>query len=400
MQKNRLKIAIVDHSPDLGGAEVTLLTLLKNIDRSRFDATVILPSRGAFSEALERIHIPVLIIPLPMRLIRLKRGRAFHSFLVLCASFFFLQFFFLRLCLYLRRNRVHLVLTNTIKAHLYGSLAARLWSIPLVWRFHDILEPSDFSPLLIRFVAFFGRLFPKKILAVSGVTQCYLVKSGVHSPKTEVIFNAIDPDLFEKEGDGKDIRAEYGLGDGVKLVGCVGRIIPQKGQRVLLAAIPQVVERYPDTFFLIVGDIFLNEDAYRKELLETIKKNGIEERVGLTGFRRDIRNVMATLDMVVFPSVAPEAFPLSVLEAMSLGKSVIASDTGGVREMIEDGVSGFLVEPNRPEQIAERIIYLLQRQDIAHGIGKNAKERVAQEFSLRNFVTSMERACSTAVVKE
>jgi len=167
----------------------------------------------------------------------------------------------------------------------------------------------------------------------------------------------------------------------------------RKGRGVLLTAIPEVIATYPDTFFLIVGDIFLNEQAYRKELLEMIEKNGIEEKVRLTGFREDIGNVMGSLDILVFPSIAPEAFPLSILEAMSLGKSVIASDIGGVREMIEDRASGLLVEPNRPERITERIIYLLRHQDISDGIGKRAKETVNRKFSLENYVSKMEQAC-------
>jgi glycosyltransferase involved in cell wall biosynthesis len=397
---SRIKIAILDHSPDLGGAEVATLTLLRNMDRSRFDATVVLPSDGPFSKALEKIGVSLTIIRLPMGLIRLKRGRAFHSFFLLLASFFYLQYYLLRLCIYLKRNRFQLVLTNTVKAHLYGSIAARLCSIPLVWRFHDILVSPDFSPLLIRIIVFFGNLFPKRILAVSRTAQDHLLNCGVESGKTEVIFNAA---ADERSGMGQgpsDIRQEYGLEEGVKLVGCIGRIVPQKGQKVLLSAIPEVLRRYPDIFFLIVGDIFLKEEAYKNELLEIIRRYGIEEKVKLTGFRPDITHVMGSLDAVVFPSIAPEAFPLSVLEAMSLGKPVVASDIGGVREMIEDRVSGFLVEPGQPEQITERIVFLFEHPEVSDQIRRKAKEVARQDFSLKNYVSSIERACRESAMKE
>ena len=335
-----------------------------------------------------------------MGLIRLKRGKAFQSFFFLFLSLFYLQFYLLKLCFYLKKNRFQLVLTNTIKAHLYGSIAARLCSIPLVWRFHDILVSPDFSPFLIRFIVFFGNLFPKRILAVSRATRDYLVKNGVEPQRTEVIFNAIDHELFEMKESFKDIREEYRFGNRVKLVGCIGRIIPQKGQKVLLSAIPGVIQRYPEIFFLIIGDVFLNEEAYKKELLEIIKKNGIEERVKFTGFRSDIVNVMGSLDVVVFPSIAPEAFPLSILEAMSLGKPVIASDIGGISEMIEDRVNGLLVEPNHPEQITERIISLFEHQELSDRIGQNAKEMVQRKFSLKNYVLCMEQACLNAALRE
>ena len=394
----RIKIAILDHSPDLGGAEVTLLTFLRNIDRSRFDVTVIVPSEGTFSRSLGASGIPVSIVHLPMGLIRLKRGKAFQSLLLLLASLFSLQFFILNLCLYLKKNRFQLVLTNTIKSHLYGSVAARLCSIPLIWRFHDILSPSDFSPFLIKCIALFGRLFPKKILAVSKVTRDHLAQNGIDRGKIDVIFNSVDHERLESSGEFKNIRGEYRLENGVKLVGCIGRIIPQKGQKVLLSAIPGVLQRYPDAVFLIVGDAFLKEEAYKMELVEFIEKSGMEKSARLTGFRTDIGNVIQSLDLVIFPSIAPEAFPLSVLEAMWLGKPVIASDIGGVKEIIEDGVTGVLVEPNHPEQISDRIISLFEHQEISDRIGQNAKELVRQKFSLKNYVLCMERACYNSAI--
>ncbi len=372
---------------------MTLLTFLRNIDRSRFDVTVILPGEGSFSMALAASGIPVSILRLPIGLVRLKRGKALQSLLLLLRFFFPFLFFLLSLSSYLKRNHFELVLTNTIKSHLYGSLAARLCSVPLIWRFHDILSPDDFNPLLIQFLAFFGKRFPKKILAVSKVTRDHLLQHGIERGRIEVIFNSVDAERLETKGPFKNIREEYRLGNGAKLVGCIGRIIPQKGQRVLLSAVPGVLRRRPDAIFLIVGDVFLKDELYKEELFEFIKDNGIEESARLTGFRTDIGDVIRSLDFVVFPSVAPEAFPLSVLEAMSLGKPVIASDIGGVQEIIEDGVTGLLVEPNQPGQITEKVLYLLNDPQSCERIGQRAKEFVNTKFSMKNYVLDMEEAC-------
>lgn len=397
---HRIKIAILDQSPDLGGAEVSTLTFLERMDRSRFDATVILPFEGPFSRALEKIGVPVRIIRLPMGLVRLKRGKPFRAFLFLCLSFFVIQIFLLKLCLYLRRNRFQLVVTNTIKAHLYGSLAARLCSIPLLWRFHDILSTPDFSSFLVQWVVFFGKIFPGKILAVSRTTGDSLIEKGIDRKKIEILFNGIDEKRFEINTRFKDIREEYQLENGAKLVGCIGRIIPQKGQKIFLSAIPGVIRERPETFFLLIGEVFLGEETYQKELLELIERNGIEKRVLMTGFRSDIEDVIRSLDIVVLPSIAPEAFGLALLEAMALKKPVIASDIGGIKEIIEDGVHGFLVEPDRPGLLAERILYLLKHPDTADRMAERAKERVRQRFSLAQFITGMEQACCEAVFKE
>ena len=396
----QIRIALVDHSPEIGGAESSVLTLLRHIDKSRFNATVILTSEGIFSKRLREENIQVKILSLPLRVTRLKRGNALKAFFFLAVYLFPLQFFLIRLFFYLRRNKFHLILTNTMKAHFYGSIAGRLCSIPVLWRFHDILSPADFSPMVIRAVIFFGKRFPMKILTVSNLARDHLVKDGLKGDKIEVIFSGIDNELFEFRDVLRNIRNELHIGDNAKLVGCIGRIIPQKGQKSLLLAIPEVIKKFPETFFLIVGEIFLKEEGYKEELLEIIKKHNIEDRVKFTGFRDDIGDLIRSLDILVFPSVAPESFGLSVLEAMSLGKPVIATKVGGVCEIIEDGVTGMLIEPGHPEQITDRIIQLLNDKEMYDRMGREAKEAVSRKFSLKGYVAAMERACKEASLKE
>jgi glycosyltransferase involved in cell wall biosynthesis len=303
----------------------------------------------------------------------------------------------MKLFIYLRKNRFDLVMTNTVKAHIYGSIAACLCRIPVIWRFHDILSPTDFSPLLIRFITFFGKWFPKRILAVSKITKEYLVKNGLKEDKIDVIFNGIDSELFEIRHVSKDIRKELKIESKTKLVGFIGRIIPEKGLKSFLLAIPEVIQECPEAFFLIIGDVFLGEETHRNELLEIINKNVLEKYIRFTGFRTDIGDVMRSLDILVFPSVAPESFGLSIMEAMSLGKPVIASKVGGVSEIIEDGITGMLIEPNQPDQIADRIIHLLSNQEIYSSIAQKAKEVVTERFSLQKYVAAMEEAFTRAL---
>jgi len=392
-------VAFLDHSPEIGGAESSLLTFLRHMDEGRFEATVLLPSEGPFSKKLEEEQIHIKIVDLPFPLIRLKRGNTLTSLLSFIFYLIPFQIFLVQLSTYLKKNRFDLIVTNTIKAHFYGSLAGWLCSIPILWRFHDLLSAPDFSPGVIKAVHFFGKRFPKKILAVSHITKDHLVKHGLNQDKIEVIFSGIDDELFKVRNGSKNIREELNLEGQVKLVGCIGRIIPQKGQKSFLLAIPGVIQNYPETFFLIVGDLFLKEETYKKELLEIIKKNGIGRSVKFTGFREDVGDVIRSLDIVVFPSIAPESFGLSILEAMALGKPVIATRVGGVCEMIEDGIDGILIEPNHPDQIADRIIRLFSHQDMYDRIGQRAKETANKKFSLKHYVTAMERAFNEGISK-
>lgn len=401
LKENRpqIKIAAIGHSSEIGGAESSLLTFLRHMDGERFRTVVILNTEGPFSKKLREENIPVQVIPLPSRLIGLKRGEGIRSFFPLILYFFYFQAYLTRLCFYLKKDRFDLILTNTVKAHLYGSIAASLCRMPLIWRFHDILSPPDFNPLLVKAITFLGNLFPAKVLAVSHTSRNYLVKSGFKSNKVEVVFNGIDPSRLESKNHFKDIQTEAEFSNGVRRVGCVGRIIPQKGQRSFLLAIPKVVHHYPETSFLVVGDPPPGEKKYKEELLEIVRDKGIESWVKFTGFRMDIGNVIRALDIVVFPSVAPESFGLSILEAMHLGKPVIASNFEAVHELIEDGVTGVLVDPARPEQIADRIIDLFSDHELYGKIATEAKG-ATKKFSLENYIGAMEKACRDAASRE
>jgi hypothetical protein len=388
-----IALAILDHSPEIGGAESSLLTFLRHLDRRKLDGVVILTGEGAFSERLQKERIAVHIIPVSRQLLRLKRGYGWKSFFSFLTHLVGFQPLFIRLCLFLRRHRFELVMTNTVKAHLYGSLAAFLCGIPVVWRFHDILSTSDFNPWWIRLITLFGNVFPKKILAVSETTRTHLIGSGVRREKVGVVFNGVDEELLTAPGEGKDLRQEFNLGEKARLVGCVGRLIPQKGQRSLVMAIPEILREYPETFFFVVGDAFHGETSYKEELMKAVKNKRIEGHVKFTGFRMDVGEVMRCLDIMVYPSVAPESFGLSILEGMYLGKPVIASRIGGVTEIVEDGVTGILVEPNHPEQIADRILYLFRNKEICDRIGRKAREVAVRRFPLKNYVEAMEAAC-------
>ena len=388
-----IAIAILDHSPEIGGAESSLLTFLRHVDRRKLDAVVVLAGEGAFSGRLQKEGIAVHIIPVSPQFLRLKRGYGWKSFSSFLTHLVGIQSFFIRLCLFLRRHRFELVLTNTVKAHLYGSLAAFLCRIPVVWRCHDVLSPSDFNPWWVKLIALFGNLFPKKILAVSETTKTHLIESGVRQEKVGVVFNGVDEEWLTTPGRGKGLRQEFGLGENARLVGCVGRLVPQKGQKSLVMAVPDILREYPETFFFVVGDAFHGETAYKEELLEVVKNKRIEGHVKFTGFRMDVGEVMRSLDILVYPSVAPESFGLSILEGMVLGKPVIASRIGGVTEIVEDGVTGLLVEPNHPEQIADRILYLFRNMEICDRIGRKARDMAVRRFPLKNYVETLEAAC-------
>lgn len=388
--EKRIKIGILDHSGEIGGAETSILTLLKHYDTSRFHIKMVLATRGGFSKVLKEMGIETLSVLLPSSLRNLKRGQFLRSLLFFFVYFFTFKIYLLKLRNLIKREGFDLLMTNTIKAHLYGSLASLGLKIPLIWRFHDILSETDFNPFYIKFIILLGNLLPQQILVVSEAVRESLLNYGLHPQKIIVIYNGVDTENLIKEKEEKALNIEKEKRG--RIIGCFGRIVPQKGHKVLLSSIPLVVSSFPKTTFLIAGGVPENYQSYRQNLIEFIDQKGLKEQVFFMDFWIDPSSFYPRIDLLVFPSITTEAFGLVLLEAMALGKPVIASKVGGIQELIIDGINGILVEPNDYEKLAEKIKYLLENPEICKRIGEEAKRMVKEKFPLKNYIEAMEES--------
>ena len=179
------------------------------------------------------------------------------------------------------------------------------------------------------------------------------------------------------------LHEEYLIPADAQIVGVVARLEAEKGHRTLLEAWPLVLAEVPSARLLIIG-----EGSERDSLEAQVVSLGIEDRVVFTGRREDVPAVTAALDVAVLPSYR-EAQGLSVLEAMALGRPVIASRVGGIPEMIEDGVSGLLVEPHDCDALAAGIVRLLTDHPLADMIAHRGHELVHDRFCIELMVHSI-----------
>lgn len=197
--------------------------------------------------------------------------------------------------------------------------------------------------------------------------------------KISVIHNAVKEfdgsvktiDLLEKERDLGHI-----------LIGNIGRITEQKGMSYFIEAAEITVKFHPEARFVIVGD---GEEKARLEKL--IEEKGLKERVIFLGYRSDIQNVMCQLDFIVLSSLW-EGLPLTPIEAFSVGKTVIGTAVDGTPEIIRDGVDGYLVEPKEPEQIADKMNYLMEHPQVQKEFENEAKKIYEADFSFERLAQS------------
>jgi len=178
---------------------------------------------------------------------------------------------------------------------------------------------------------------------------------------------------------------------GASRVGMIARFSPLKGQHVFVEAARQISLEHPETEFVLAGSPLFGEDAYTDRVRREANAGVNGDRFKFLGFVDDVPALLRDLDIVVQPSVYPEGFGQSVLEAMMAGKPVIASATGGLQELVEDGETGRLVPPGDPAALGRAIADLIADPDAARAMGERARTRVVQLYDINATARVIER---------
>ena len=186
------------------------------------------------------------------------------------------------------------------------------------------------------------------------------------------------------------IRKEYGIGEHEIVIAMVAQLVPWKRHHDFIAAAGLVVQEKPNVRFFVIGeDMFGDHRRYAEDLRKTVSDTKLDDRVVFTGRRNDIVDTMASIDVLVLPSLN-EPFGRVIIEAMAMRKPVIATNDGGPAEIIENGVSGFLVPPKQPSALAESMVSLIDDADKRKRMGSAGREIVEARFDIRNSVAQIE----------
>jgi len=223
-----------------------------------------------------------------------------------------------------------------------------------------------------------------RLIAVSGSIRTDLIAAGIPSERISVVHSGIDLSRFASATGGEEFRRELGLTSSDFLVGCVGALAAQKGHLLLLAAVAALAPDLPQLHVALVG-----EGELQGRLLDEARGLGIGDRIHLTGFRDDVPQVTTAFNLAVLPSVAGEGSPATVKEAMAAGVPVIATDIGGVREILEDGKQGLLISPGSAKALQAALRLLIEDSQLRDAMGDAGRER-ARDFSMERMITKTE----------
>ncbi len=359
MADRPIKIAhMIDHL-GAGGAQRVLSDLATRLPRAGFEITIV-NMRGptALAEELGAAGVRVLSLGIPRR--RLMVGKMLRSVL--------------------RDINPEIVHTHLDFSNTFGARAAVLSGVPVVIRHDHTGHPRDRRYRARRELA--ERLIPgkTKIIAVSRDVRDFNVALGIDPGDISVIGNAVDPAKFSLDVDPADLG--FGL-DRPPVVGFVGRFVSYKGIRYLVEAAGPIRESVPAVKFVLVGD-----GPLRSRVEARIHLAGLDDSFILTGLKPDPERYHRSFDVVAVPSIR-EPFGLCVIEAMAMARPVVASSVGGVRDIIEDGVNGFLVPPRDPAALAKAVIRLLRDAALAREIGEAAHRRARQDYSIESSIAKV-----------
>lgn len=282
---------------------------------------------------------------------------------------------------FLRREKFDIVHTHTSKAGLLGRLAAKIARVPII-----IHTPHGHV-----FFGYFGRFKTKIFMLLeklaSRMTDIIItltnsekedyIKYGIAPEhKLTVINSGVDLNRFMQRAseEAQNFKIELGIPEKSSIVGTVGRLVPVKGLKFLIKAAKLVIQKFPDTFFILAGDGHLKQNL-KKQASEL----GIEKNIIFLGWRDDVARIISTYDIFALPSLN-EGMGRVLVEAMALGKPIVASDIGGIPDLVTHERNGFLVPAKNPEQLANYIQILLENEEQREKMGHEGK-KIAVNFS-------------------
>lgn len=365
MDAMKLKILHVINTLQIGGAEVQLINLIRNLDGGRFISIVCcIVHSGPLASDLEKLGIKLVVLG--------QRWKLDPRIL-------------LPLYRLIRKEHIHIVHTHMFHAGLWGRIASIITRAPVVIATEHGLNPwKRYTHIAVNRIL---SKFTDQITVVSDAgKRIRIERERIESKRITVVNNCVDLALFDGRIHHHDnnVRQEFGIEADEPVIGFVGRLQEVKGINYLVEAVAKVKTVIPKIKLLIIGD-----GPLRKELEAHVQRLELSGQVIFAGYRRDIPRVLETLDLFVLPSLR-EDMPLSLIEAMAMGKAVVATKVGGIPEVAVDGQTGILVSSQNEEALAEAISQILLNRQYLSGMGSAGRRCVEEKFSAEIIVRQIQ----------
>jgi len=349
---------------ELGGAQKQLLGLARLLDKERFNPFLFTCRDGFLWQEVSSING-----------LTLKKSRFLERSINPLKDFLVL----IEICRFIKKNNIDIVHTHSSKAGILGRWAGRLAGVKVIIHTVHGWSFNDYQPWLVKRIFIWlekiSAGITDKLIVVSNHDKEKGLNCGIgSSDKYALIHYGIDYAAFQPEGE--DLRRGLGINADDLAVGMISCLKPQKCPQDFIKLGRLISKDMANVKFVLIGD-----GALRSRVKKLISSFKLERQFILTGWRKDIPGILRSLDIFVLTSLW-EGMPISILEAMAASRPVIATDTGGITEVIAEGKTGFLVAPGDMDKMSEKLASLLKNKDLRVRIGNNAKNSLGQDFNL------------------
>lgn len=354
-----IRVLHIINSGEVGGGGTHLLHLIPGLARRGFNSEVAVGRGGSASDELRAAGTAVHVLG-PMGITAPLRISA--------------------LCRSVRPDLLHL---HGSRAGFLGTLAARaVGAQPVVYTAHAFAFKRRLSRPLRWLAARADSVTcarADRVICLTAADMRAASAYGIAIGHATVIANGVD---FNRYREGRNIRHALGFDPAAPVVGMVARLVPDKDPLTFVRAAAQIRAQIPEARFLLVGD-----GPLRKDIEDAARTLGLADCLTVTGFRHDVPDLLASMDVVVLTS-RWEGMPVSALEAMAAGKPLVASALPGLEIVIEDGTTGFLVTPGMEAHFARKVIDLLRDAGRRAALGASARRKAAEEFGIEQMVSA------------
>ena len=361
----KTRILFIIPSFRTGGAEVQTLSLIKGLNKKLFEITVAVFYKGnSLDSQFENVS--------KVQIVYLKKGGP-------------LDFKFIKKLKNLMSNGFDIVQPINISARYYGIKLAQKFHVPVIVATERSarLLPTSFGSRIFLLLEKYAMRKATVVVANSEAGREFSMSRGIKRSITRVIYNGIDDDRLFASRSREDFINEYALPENSKIVGTVGRLESQKDPKTLVRAAKIVIAKDKFVFFVFVGD-----GPLLNELKDFAKDCGITNNCLFAGNQKNVANYLNVMDIFTLTSKEIEGCSNAILEAMMMGKPVIATDVGGNHEIVSSGKTGEIVPVNEPEILAKNILLLLEDVSKRQSYGKTARDIAKQKYSLHSMVNN------------
>jgi len=367
----------------VGGSYYLMLDLVRNLDRGRFEPLVVFHRSNFLEDKFRECGAEVVVLPkqepfafdialLNRILAPLKKSVNLYRRLLKPA---------VAHARFIRAHDVDLVnLNNSITRNHEWMLAARMAGVPCVTHEMGINEHYSLA----------SRWLGKRlggVICLSHAIRDTMVERGAWAGNTCVIHCGIDLSRYEEIESPVALRAKHSIPADAPVIGVVGNVRKWKGQETIVRATALLKDRFPNVRCLLVGGWTTGDEEYRRLLVGLCDEFQVADNVIFAGFQKNAIDYMRLMDVVCHTSTSPEPFGIVTLEAMSLAKPLVSTTIGGPAEVVKHGVTGLLVDPGRPELLADAVTRLLSDPVHAAEMGRKGRERLLANFSLASNVS-------------